>query len=153
VEALSAKKVTIVVPRAFGVGVVARGTKPEEGKTEVHHLLLPNTPLPSDRVTEQFFTAVSNQTSIYIGIWEQAGTEVSHLVESNRHIGKGTINRLPPLPKGSAIDITFAMTERGLLEVDAVELTTGQKVHIEVQIGGLDEKSVTKAREAVARLS
>jgi molecular chaperone DnaK (HSP70) len=147
------RKVTIVVPRAFGVGVVARGTEPEDGKTEVSHLLMPNTPLPSEPVIEQYFTAVSNQTSIWISIWEQAGAEVSHLVESNRQIGEGTISRLPPLPKGSPIDITFAMDENGLLKVSAVELVTGQTVHIEVQIGGLDDKSVRRAREDVARLS
>ncbi|MFF5289144.1 Hsp70 family protein [Paractinoplanes globisporus] len=153
VRALAAKKVTIVVPRAFGVGVVARDTKPEDGKTEVRHLLEANTPLPSPKITEQFFTAVSDQTSILITIYEQAGAEVSHLVEFNNPIGEGVISRLPLLPKGSPVDITFSMNETGLLTVDASELTTGQKIRIEVQIGGLDEKRVHQAREAVARLS
>jgi len=153
VRALSTKKVTIVVPRAFGVGVVARDTAPEDGKVEVRHLLFANTPLPSPRITEQFFTASSNQTNIWITIWEQAGAELSHLVEFNTRIGDGTITRLPPMPKGSPIDITFAMDETGLLMVDASELRTGQKIHIEVLIGGLDDKRVNQAREAVARLS
>ncbi|MEU4694902.1 Hsp70 family protein [Actinoplanes sp. NPDC023714] len=148
-----ATKVTIVVPRAFGVGVVARDTEPEDGKTEVRHLLEANTPLPSSKITEQFFTAVSNQTSIHITIWEQAGAEASHLVEFNKQIGEGVIERLPVLPKGSPIDISFAMNETGVLTVEASELTTGQKILIEVQIGGLDDRRVKQAREAVARLS
>ncbi|MEV6843101.1 Hsp70 family protein [Actinoplanes sp. NPDC051411] len=153
IRTASAKKVTIVVPRAFGTGIVARGTEPEEGKIEVRHLLFANTPLPSKPVTERFVTAFKDQTSITIDIWEQAGTDVSHLPEDNLRIGDGEISRLPPLPKGSPIDITFAMNETGVLKVDAIELVTGQKVHIEVQIGGLDAKRVRQAREAITRLS
>ncbi|MDR7328281.1 molecular chaperone DnaK (HSP70) [Catenuloplanes niger] len=153
VRAWQGRKVTIVVPRAFGVGVVARDTDPKDHKLEVSHVLMPNTPLPSDRVTRQYQTAVTNQTSILVPIYEQAGTEVSHLLDANRKIGEGTISRLPPLPKGSPIDITFSMTEGGLLTVTAVELVTGQEVHIEVQIGGLDDKRVREATEAVDRLS
>jgi molecular chaperone DnaK len=147
------RKVTIVVPRAFGTSVVAEGTEPEEGKLEISHLLFANTPLPAGPVKERFITAFPDQTSIMIDIYEQAGTEVSRRLEDNNKIGEGEITRLPRLPKGSPIDVTFHMSETGLLSVDAVELVTGQTVHIEVQIGGLDAKQVDQAREAVARLS
>ncbi|GIF26528.1 molecular chaperone DnaK [Paractinoplanes tereljensis] len=147
------RKVTIVVPRAFGTSVVAEGTQPEEGKLEISHLLFANTPLPAGPVKERFITAFPDQTGIEIDVWEQAGTEVSRRPEDNKKIGAGEIIRLPRLPKGSPIDITFAMDETGLLTVDAVELVTGQRERIEVQIGGLDDRQIDEAREAVARLS
>ncbi|WIM93429.1 Hsp70 family protein [Actinoplanes oblitus] len=147
------REIVNVVPRAFGVGVVARDTEPEEGKREVSHLLLPNDPLPA-APTKQFYTPLSNQTSIRISIWEQAGPTVSHELDSNRQIGEGRIERLPPLPKNSPIDITFALDEVGLLTVSAVELVTGKAMeHVKVQIGGLDDKRVDELRAAVARLS
>jgi molecular chaperone DnaK (HSP70) len=147
------KKVAIVVPRAFGTSIVAEGTEPEEGKTEIRHLLFANTPLPAEPVTEQFVTALSDQTEIEIDIWEQAGSEVSIRPEDNKKIGEGLISRLPPRPKGSPIDVTFRMDETGKLSVDAMELGTGSRLHLEVQIGGLDAKKVDQARNAVSRLS
>jgi molecular chaperone DnaK (HSP70) len=61
------------------------------------------------------------------------------------------INGLPPLPKGSPIDVSFAMDELGNLRVHAVELSTRKDVHIELQIGGMDERQVEEARSAIGK--
>jgi hypothetical protein len=43
------------------------------------------------------------------------------------------------------------MDELGTLRVHAVERSTRRDLHIELQIGGLDETEVAEARNAVAR--
>jgi molecular chaperone DnaK (HSP70) len=153
VLALADRKVTTVVPRAFGV-MVLDPRDPSEQSFVVNHLLHANTPLPVKLPTEQFFTGSEGQRQIEIEIYEQAGSTESIELEDNNRIGGGVIRRLPSLPKGSPIDITFEMDEGGLLRVNAKEVgMTGQTLDIELQIGDLTQKEITEARDAVARMS
>ena len=62
------------------------------------------------------------------------------------------ITGLPPLPRRSPVDVTFRMSETGLLRVEAVELKTDKKTNLELQIQmGLSEDEVSEATSAVAR--
>ena len=161
VVAMHDTKVTTVVPRAFGVKIFelaeAEPGEPEPppgaGRLLVSHLLHANTPLPTERYTRQFGTVMENQREIQVEIWEQAGETESKWLSDNNHIGEGTIRRLPPLKKGSPVDITFQMNETGTLLVEAVELSTGQRLNIELQIGEMTPRQVAQARDAVSRLS
>jgi molecular chaperone DnaK len=153
VDAASKSAVSIVVPRAFGVAVVAEGTDPDDGKFEVHHLLHANDPLPAKPVQQVFHTAHSEQRSVQIEIYEQAGTVESRDPDHNSKIGEMAITRLPPLPKNSPINIIFSMDENGLLHVEATELVTGRIVKADVQIGDLTPARIDEAKDAIARMS
>ncbi len=119
----------------------------------VDHLLHANDPLPTDRITRQFGTAVDNQREIKIEIWEQAGDVESRWLSDNNQIGEGLIKRLPLLKKGSPVDVTFQMTQGGALLVEAKELHTGQTLLLELQIGEMTPRQVAEARDAVNRLT
>lgn len=146
---LAEKKITTVVPRAFGIKVID-SDDPELKREFISHLLAANTPLPADTGSRRFGTVVPNQTEVKIEVWEQTGAVASGDLGHNAHIGEGVITGLPPLPKGSPIDVTFAMDELGTLRVHAVELSTGKDLRIELVIAGLNEDEVKAARDAVA---
>jgi molecular chaperone DnaK len=150
VEELAATKITTVVPRAFGIKVID-SDDPKLEREFVDHLLSANTALPADTGAQAFATVVPNQTEIKIEVWEQAGAVASPELEHNTLIGEGLISQLPPLPARSPVDVTFIMDELGTLRVHAVERSTRRDLHIELQIGGLDETEVAEARNAVAR--
>jgi molecular chaperone DnaK (HSP70) len=150
VEELAAKTVTTVSPRAFGVEVVDTAD-PALERTYVSHLLHANDPLPARVERERFYTVKPNQVAVDFPIWEQAGAVESRELRDNSRIGGGTISGLPPLPKDSPLEVTFDMDEMGTLRVHAVELSTGKDVHIELQIGGLDQDAIDEARALVAR--
>ncbi|GLW61876.1 molecular chaperone DnaK [Actinomadura rubrobrunea] len=152
VRMLAGRRVTTVVPRAFGVKTVDFADDGSE-VFSVSHVLKANTPLPAEPGPERFATAYENQTEIKVEIWEQAGAVESEDLADNAKIGEGVITGLPPLRKGSPIDITFAMDELGTLKVHAVELQTGKDLNIEVRIQGLSEQQVDQAKQAVARYS
>jgi molecular chaperone DnaK len=152
-KTLMDKKVTAVVPRAFGVKVVATGGDIEadaEGFV-IDHLLHANTALPATPPTEKYGTAQDGQTGIIVEIWEQAGPDESPRVSDNEKIGDGKIADLPPLPKGSPIAISFTMDEMGTLRVHAVEASTGKELDIELAIAGLSKDDLDQARTAVAK--
>ncbi|GAA2207287.1 Hsp70 family protein [Nonomuraea monospora] len=150
VRMLAGRRVTTVVPRAFGVKVVDFADDGSEVFT-VSHVLKANTALPAAPGAERFATAYENQTEIKIEIWEQAGSIESPELSDNAKIGEGVIPELPRLRKNSPIDISFAMDELGTLTVHAVELQTKKDLRIEVRIQGLSDAQVRQAKEAVAR--
>jgi molecular chaperone DnaK len=151
VRHLAGKTITTVVPRAFGV----LSTHLDENEQEIHsifHILEANRPLPASPDTCKFYTLYPDQVAIKIEIWEQAGAVSSSDPADNNKIGEGTITGLPPLPRNSPVDVTFRMNEMGLLRVEAIELKTGKKLNIELQIQGVMSKDqVGKARSAIAR--
>jgi molecular chaperone DnaK (HSP70) len=150
VRELAGKKVTTVVPRAFGIKII-HNDDPEHPTYSISHILEANRPLPASPDTEQFYTAFPDQVEIDIEIWEQAGAVSSSDLADNNQIGEGRITGLPPLPRHSPIDVTFRMNETGLLRVEAVELKTGKKLKMELQIQGLSEAQVSEARSAIER--
>jgi molecular chaperone DnaK (HSP70) len=151
VRRLAGRRVTTVVPRAFGVKTIDDVADDGKETFSVSHVLKANTALPAVPDAERFVTAYEDQTEISIEIWEQAGAAESRLLADNAKIGEGVITGLPRLRKGSPIDISFAMDELGTLKVHAVELQTKKDLHIEVSIQGLSESQVDQAKQAVAR--
>ena len=83
-------------------------------------------------------------------MWEQAGSKKSADPADNRKIGDGLISDLPPLPRHSPVDVTFWMSDSGVLRVEAVEPKTGKKLNMELQIAGLTEQEVAQATDLVA---
>jgi molecular chaperone DnaK len=151
VRKLASKKVTTVAPRAFGIKVLASVIESDDTYV-IHHLIDANRKLPAGPLKEPFQTARENQTGIGIEVWEQAGSKKSPDPADNRKIGDGLISDLPPLPKGSPVDVTFWMSDSGVLRVEALEPRTGRKLNIELQIAGLTEQEVARATDLVARV-
>ena len=151
VRKLASKKVTTVAPRAFGIKVL--DSVIESGDTfAIHHLIDANRKLPAGPLKEPFQTVFEDQTEIKIEVWEQAGSKMSRDPANNRKIGDGLISDLPPLPKGSPVDVTFWMSDSGVLRVEALEPRTGRKLNMELQIAGLTEQEVARAADLVAKV-
>jgi molecular chaperone DnaK len=156
VEELAAKKVATVVPRAFGIKAIDGSdpraqTDPDRAPSKIYHLLQANTPLPAEIEPETFYTVQDNQRNVLVEVWEQAGSLASDELANNTHIGEGLLTDLPPRPRGTPFDVTFWMSETGLLKVHAHEKRSGREVRFEIQIGGLTDEQVREAGRAVAR--
>lgn len=157
VEAIAAKKVTTVVPRAFGVKAVdprdpLSQTDPLAARQMIAHLLRANTPLPADTGPYPFGTAFDNQRMVEIEVWEQQGAEESDDLSHNTLIGKGMMTGLPPSrPARSQFEVTFFMSETGALTVYACEPESGTELTFDLQIGGMDQAAVDAARTSIAK--
>jgi len=153
---LAAARVAGIVPRGFGVkGVDGRDplalTDPLRARQIVVHLLPANTPLPAASGPYTFATAIDNQRMVGIEVWEQAGSEESEDLAANRKVGEGMLKHLPAgLPAGTRFEITFAMSETGLLTVHAIEPGSGRDVQFDLQIGGMDSTRLGQAQHSVA---
>jgi molecular chaperone DnaK len=157
VEKMASKRVSTVIPRGFGVrGIDGRDplaiTDPVKARQIVIHLLPANTPLPADTGPYTFHTAIDNQRMVNIEVWEQSGPVESEDLGDNRKIGEGLLKNIPPrLPARTPIEVTFLMSETGVLSVHATEPGSGSDLRFDLQIGDLDDAGVDKARASVAR--
>ena len=156
VEAIARKRVTTVVPRGFGViSLDGRDplalTDPIRARKMIVHLLPASTRLPEDTGPFTFHTAIDNQRMVAIEVWEQTGAVQSEELADNRKIGQALMTSIPPrLPAGTPIEVTFYMSETGLLTVRAVEPGSGRDLQFDLQIGDLDKAGMNKARQSVA---
>jgi molecular chaperone DnaK (HSP70) len=154
-EKLIHSTVTTVVPRAFGLKVIDENDPifkidPARARAYISHLLTANTPLPAEAGPRQFATVVDNQRAVHLEVWEQAGAIASEELEHNHHIGEAVLKNLPPRPAGTQFEVTFHMTETGLLQVHGRERDSGREVRFEIQAGGLDEADMEYVTSAVA---
>ena len=152
VEQLASKRVATVISRGFGTRGIdgsdpLAASHPIRARQMVIHLLPANTPLPADTGPYTFVTAMDNQRMVLIEVWEQSGAVESSELADNRKIGQGLLRNLPPrLPAMSPIEVTFFMSETGRLSVHAREPGSGNDVKFDLQIGGLDQAGLEKAR-------
>ncbi len=157
VRRIAATRVTTVVPRAFGVrGIDGRDplamSDPVKARQIVVHLLRANTMLPADTGPYTFHTVIDNQRMVGVEVWEQAGPVESEDIAENRKVGEGMLRDLPPrLPARTPVEITFFMSDTGLLTVHAAEPGSGTDLRFDLQIGDLDQAGMQKARQSVAR--
>jgi molecular chaperone DnaK (HSP70) len=144
-EQMEKRSITTVASRAFGIITRNRAT----GRDRVAHLVEANATLPAD-VTQEFATIEDGQTSVRIQVMEQAGATASDEVEDNQRIGEGDLRIPPGKPEGFPISVTFTLDSSGLLHVMACENETGHRLELDIQIGGMSEEEVARARTSLA---
>jgi molecular chaperone DnaK (HSP70) len=83
---------------------------------------------------------------------EQAGAVPSGEPADNTEIATGSV-RVPAGKKaGWPIEVTFTLDSSGLLHVTAVEKQTGERLELQVDVGGMSEDDVEASRAALSRV-
>ncbi|KAI5640827.1 hsp70 protein domain-containing protein [Phthorimaea operculella] len=127
-----------VTPLSLGIGV--RGDI-------MAKLIDRNTTIPCRRV-ETFSTAVDNQQQVEVRVFEGERT----MTRDNNLLGRFVLSGIALAPRGvTKIDVTFEINENGILEVSAVEQSTGKtnKITITNDKGRLSKHDIDRmVREA-----
>jgi molecular chaperone DnaK len=153
------KKITNVLPKAFGVRLVDTDQPGWEEDPDrfnfIAHLVHADEQLPSGVRPLSAATIADGQREVEIALYEQAGAEESREISANKPVdgGASTITDLPYLPKNSPIDISMEVNDEGLLTVEAKEPTSGKNLTIRVRVSVLSQQEVDDARAAVSAIS
>jgi molecular chaperone DnaK len=160
VEKLAGKSIINVLPKAVGIKLLDGSnpdwqTLPDEEKYYIEHLVHAQTQLPHQADKFTAGTTVANQESIEIEIWEQAGAVPDQVLSANHRVDNaGSIDGLAPLrlPANSPIDITFDVDAEGIVNLLAVEPTSGKELRMSVKISIMSDEQVGKEKAIVSAL-
>jgi molecular chaperone DnaK (HSP70) len=155
------RTVVNVLPKAVGIKLVDTSQEgwdqhpADEMPFYVEHLVPAQTQLPFDAEKFTAGTTVANQSSISIEIWEQAGTVPDPALDSNHRVDDaGLIEGLGPfkLPVDSPIDITFQVDAEGIVNLLAIEPTSGKELKMSVKIAIMPDEKVEEYKATVSAL-
>ncbi|MDB5263802.1 MAG: Fe-S protein assembly chaperone HscA [Adhaeribacter sp.] len=114
-----------------------------------------NSKIPT-KAGRQYTTSIDGQINMKIAVYQGE----RDLVKENRKLAEFELKGIPAMPAGlPKIDVNFILNADGILKVEAQELRSGVKQHIEIkpQYGLTDKQveqmlmdSITHAREDVA---
>lgn len=109
----------------------------------IHAMIPRNTTIPVKK-SNIYTTAVDNQPAVTIHIAQGE----RKMAADNKSLGQFNLEGIPPMRRGQAqIEVTFDIDASGLLNVSAVEKTTGKEQKITVQgATGISDEEIAAAQ-------
>ncbi len=109
-----------VIPLSFGIETLGGVAT---------HLIERNTTIPASR-SQVFSTAADNQTSVEVHVVQGERPMAS----DNKSLGRFVLDGIPPSPRGMPqVEVTFDVDANGILNVKALEKTTGKVQSIRIE--------------------
>ena len=128
------------------LGIIVLNRHHEE---RVYTLIPEATPLPCEK-SGRFAYAYDNMTAIRVEVTEGVGTTRADV----KVIGEVVLEDLPPRPRGTPIQVVYRYNLNQMLEIDIVDVTTGNVRRARMNLrGGLGAEGVKEATRNVASFS
>jgi molecular chaperone DnaK len=134
----------------INVNAHSLGIEIKQADTRVNDILIPkNTQLPT-AASRVYRTVSENQTRVRVKVLQGEAPQADHCIS----IGECWIEGLPAsLPKSSPIQVRCGVGSNGLIDVLALDMTSGKMVRTEIhRASGLSEEEIAREAEWVRSL-
>ena len=134
----------------ISVNAHSLGVEIRHGEERINNkLIVKNTQLPA-AVSRVYHTAKVNQPRVRVRILQGEGHQAAACIP----VGECWIDDLAPdLPKGSPVQVRCGVASNGLIEVMALDMTSGRMARSEIhRQGGLSEEEIAHETAWVASL-
>jgi molecular chaperone DnaK len=103
-----------------------------------------NTPIPVRR-SDVFSTSAANQSSVEVHVLQGE----RQMASDNKSLGRFRLSGIPPAPRGvPQVQVSFDIDANGLLQVSAMDRTTGRQQSVSIQGGSnLSEEEIARLIE------
>ena len=116
-------------------------------KEWVVNLIPELTPLPCEK-RGRFSYAYDNMTAVRVEVTEGHGENRDEVAV----IGEVVLDRLPPRPRGTQIEVVYRYTVNQILEVDVTDLETRSSRRARINLrGSMDDAQMAVSRERIQR--
>lgn len=142
---LTETHITNVTSKSFGIVVLNNA-----GEERVNNLIVIDDAVPKE-ITREFSTYEENQDGVTLRCIENTernGPEDSIDLDPTQEIGRAELLFSRALPKGSPIEITFALAPDGLLSVHGKDLTTFGEISAEFKTESVLSSEELEAKKA-----
>lgn len=142
---LSETRITNVTSKSFGIVVVN-----DAGEEKVTNLIVVDDAVPKN-ITREFYTFENNQEGVdlrCIESTERTGSQDYFDLDVTQEIGNAELRFSSALPKGSPIEITFALAADGLLSIYAKDLATHSEIGVDFKTESILSSEQMKEKKA-----
>jgi molecular chaperone DnaK len=137
-----------------GVSITDAATHPlgvvvldENHRERIVNLIPESTPLPFEK-RGRFAYAYDNMTAVRVEVTEGHGSDRREVTV----IGQVILDKLPPRPRGTPIDVIYRYNVNNILEVDIIDVETAKSRGARLDLkGALSKNQLEEARAAVGR--
>jgi molecular chaperone DnaK len=134
----------------INVNAHSLGIEVKAQQERINDILIPkNTQLPT-AASRVYYTVGENQQRVRVKVLQGEATQADACIS----IGECWIEDLPPnLPKGSPVQVRCGVLSNGLIDVMALDMTSGSMARTEIhRSSGLDEAEIAREAEWVRSL-
>jgi molecular chaperone DnaK (HSP70) len=141
-QTLVEKKMVDVTSKSFGIVVMT-----DDDREMVNNLIQRDERVPTE-VTRQFGTYAENQVQVSLRCMENAFRDESTVDPDHCNpVGEAVLDFGRPMPKGSPIQVVFALGPDGLLRLRGLDPSTGRDIQAEFRTQAImTQEEVEEAR-------
>ena len=121
--------VTVATTKSYALKVLV------DGEEKCCNMIIKNIKMEngSISVTKQFGTAVANQETADLVVYESDFDSEYYDVDEDFNLGTASLELPGNLPENAPLQVTFTLNNEGILEVTGVDMTSGKEIHATMQ--------------------
>lgn len=140
-------KIELVANKSYALKVL------RNGQEICNNMIIKNSKLTDNMVsvTKQFGTAVDNQETAELVVYESDFENEYYDIDEDFNLGTATLQLPGNLPANSPIQVTFTLNKEGMLVVTGVDMISGNQIKAEMQATAGTTMSKEDIAEAKAK--